>query len=304
MASIWFFRCLCVLAIASGTLVLVPVIAHAADVDRNFRECDGCPEMVAIAGGRFVMGSPASEPGRFDTEGPQHAVIIRPFAIGKYDVTIEQFSIFLRETGYQPAPCDRYLHMTWSSPGHGLAYPPFVTLPPSWPAICLNWTDAKAYINWLNNRVRVQTGHVRAGPYRLPSEAEWEYAARAGTTTARWWGDALGVENANCNGCGEKWSGRELAPVGTFGPNQFGLYDVLGNVWQWVEDCWHENYIGAPANGSPWLSGDCTRRVLRGGAWSTLPAFIRSASRTHGDVNGTDFDYSAYATFRVARTLP
>jgi formylglycine-generating enzyme required for sulfatase activity len=289
---------------AMMALLLLPSIAKAEPLDRSFRECDECPEMVAIPGGSFVMGSPAGQPGRVDAEGPQHTVKVRTFAIGKYDVTIEQFAIFLRQTGYQPAPCDRYLEMSWNSPGHGLAYPPFFTLPPLWPAICLNWTDAHAYVDWLNAKVRARTGRQRAGPYRLPSEAEWEYAARGGTTGARWWGEEIGTENANCNGCGTKWNGRELAPAGTFGPNAFGIYDVLGNVWQWVEDCWNESYVGAPTDGTAWLNGDCDKRVMRGGAWSTLPAFVRSAARTHGDENGRDFDYSAYAGFRVARTLP
>ena len=144
----------------------------------------------------------------------------------------------------------------------------------------------------------------RNGPYRLPTEAEWEYAARAGTTTARWWGDGIGTGEANCNGCGSKWDGQLIAPVGTFGPNPFGLYDMLGNVWQWVEDCWHESYVGAPTDGSAWQSGDCGKRVLRGGSWSNVPIYIRSASRSRSVAAGGDVDYSNYAGFRVARSLP
>jgi formylglycine-generating enzyme required for sulfatase activity len=291
-------------AILGLFLILAAGAALAAPLDREFRECADCPEMVAIPAGSFLMGSPPQEAGRFDVEGPQHVVVVRAFALGKYNVTIEEFAAFLRATGYQPAPCDRAIGMRWDSPGHGLAYPPFITLPPRWPAICLNWNDATAYIAWLNGRVRPATGIRRDDPYRLPSEAEWEYAARAGTTTARWWGDAIGADNANCNGCGPTWNGRQLAPVGTFGPNAFGVYDLLGNVWQWVGDCWNESYIGAPADGRPWTSGDCARRVIRGGCWSTLPAFVRSAARSRGDADGKDFDYSAYAGFRVARTLP
>jgi formylglycine-generating enzyme required for sulfatase activity len=274
--------------------------------EREFKECPECPRMIAVPSGSFVMGSPAKEAGRFDAEGPQRKVSIRAFALGKYDVTIEEFTIFLRETGYQPEPCDRYVGMSWSSPGKGLAYPPYVTLPPQWPAFCLNWDDTQAYLRWLNQKARAAGAKSKDtdGPYRLPTEAEWEYAARAGTTTSRWWGDAPAAGQANCNGCGSRWDGKDIAPVGSFGPNAFGLYDMLGNVWQWVADCWNDSYVGAPGDGHAWISGDCKRHVLRGGCWSNPPVFVRSAARIGGDARGADFDYSAYAGFRVARTLP
>ena len=120
------------------------------------------------------------------------------------------------------------------------------------------------------------------GPYRLPTEAEWEYAARGGTTTSRWWGDALGHGNANCNGCGSEWDYHTLADVDAFASNPFGLYGMLGNAWQWTEDCWHPSYVGAPANGSAWTEKDCERHVLRGGSWDNLPVFVRSAARNAG----------------------
>jgi formylglycine-generating enzyme required for sulfatase activity len=274
--------------------------------DREFRECAQCPEMVGIPAGSFTMGSPPGEHGRFDSEGPQHGVSVRAFALGKYDVTNEEFLIFLRETGYQPAPCDPILGLTWESPGRGLAYPPGHISPPRWPAVCLSWRDAQAYIAWLNGKVRARASpSARSeGPYRLPSEAEWEYAARADTTSARWWGETIGHGNADCNGCGSSWDGKEIADAGSFKPNPFGLYDVLGNVWQWTEDCWNESYIGAPRDGSPWTAGDCGKRVLRGGSWTNVPAFVRSAARSRADAEGRDFDYSSNAGFRVARTLP
>lgn len=286
---------------------LVMVTGAAAQPARHeFRDCPDCPEMVAVPSGHFVMGSPASERGRFDSEGPTHAVTLRAFALSKYDVTSEAFLTFLGETGYQPAPCDPVLGLTWRSPGRGLAYPPGDVQPPRWPAVCLNWFDAEAYIAWLNARVRGKIAPVSSGdgPYRLPSEAEWEYAARAGTTTARWWGDEIGSGNANCNGCGSTWNGRELAPVGSFAPNHFGLYDMLGNVWRWTGDCWHESYAGAPSDGTAWTSGDCSKRVLRGGSWSNVPEFIRSAARSRADAAGRDANYSSYAGFHVARALP
>lgn len=262
--------------------------------------------MVAIPAGRFVMGSPRTESGRFDTEGPRHVVSIRAFALGKYDVTNLQFMTFLAQTGYQPRPCDPLLDLGWESLGPGLPYPPAGDYAPNQPATCLSWNDAEAYIAWLNKTVRglESARRSRNGPYHLPSEAEWEYAARAGTTTARWWGNAIGKDRADCHGCGSKWDDELIAPVGSFGPNPVGLYDMLGTVWQWVEDCWHVDYVGAPTDGRPWLGGNCKKRVLRGGSWSNLPIYIRSATRIGGNAAGGDSDYSSYAGFRVARSLP
>ncbi len=253
------------------------------------------------------MGSPPSESGRFDTEGPQHKVAIKAFALGKYDITSEQFLTFLRDTGYQPAPCNPLLDMGWRSPGRGKASAPYDADAPHWPAVCLDWRDAKRYIEWLNAEVRKERpGTARAtGPYRLPSEAEWEYAARAGTTTARWWGDGIGVNKANCNGCGSEWDKRLFADVDAFAPNGFGLYGMLGNAWQWTEDCWHQTYDGAPDDGSPWTDPDCRKHVIRGGSWINLPVFVRSAARSGGGASGDgEYDYSTLTGFRVARDLP
>jgi formylglycine-generating enzyme required for sulfatase activity len=270
--------------------------------DREFQECRDCPIMVGIPAGDFLMGSPAEEAGRFDTEGPLHRVTIKAFALGKYDVTSEQFLAFLRDTGYQPAPCNPILKMMWRSPGDGRAYPPDEVEPRRWPAVCLDWKDANAYIAWLNAQLHKRPGDK--GPYRLPTEAEWEYAARAGTTGARWWGDAVGSNNANCNGCGSKWDDSELSDVDALKANPFGLYGILGNAWQWTEDCWHPNYIHAPANGSAWMEPGCTKHVLRGGSWDNLPIFVRAASRSGGAANGGEYDYSSLASFRIARDLP
>ncbi len=262
--------------------------------------------MVAIPAGHFIMGSPPGEPGRFDTEGPRHPVTLKAFAIGKYVVTDAEFLAFLRETGYQPEPCDKLLGLSWQVPTYGRAYPPGGTESPRQPAVCLSWYDAQAYLKWLNGKVHPGSAAAGGGdgPYRLPSEAEWEYAARAGTATARWWGNALGRNNANCNGCGSRWDNDALAPAGSFGPNPWGLYDVLGNVWQWVADCWNDSYVHAPTDGSAWTTGDCSKRVWRGGSWNNLPAFVRSAARNRGDARNRDFDYASYAGFRVAKALP
>ena len=274
--------------------------------EREFKECADCPTMVGIPAGKFAMGSPASESGRFDAEGPQHYVMLKAFALGKYDVTTEEFLRFLRATGYQPAPCNPILNETWRSPGNGLAYPPYDVIPPRWPAVCLDWKDANAYIDWLNARVRRErpTLAARTGPYRLPSEAEWEYAARAGTSTARWWGDALGNGRANCNGCGSKWDYSELSSVDSFAPNAFGLYGMLGNAWQWTDDCWHPSYVGAPRDGRAWRTGDCSKHVVRGGSWDNVPIFVRSAVRSGASNDGKDYDYSTLTGFRLARDLP
>jgi len=282
--------------------------AHADQPAREFKECALCPIMVAVPAGEFVMGSPASEPGRFDAEGPQHRVAIRAFALGKYDVATDEFLRFLRTTGYQPKPCNPILNEVWHSPGHGLAYPPYDTVPPRWPAVCLDWNDANAYIDWINQQVRREHPSLNArksGPYRLPSEAEWEYAARAGTTTARWWGNDPGSGLAVCNGCGSKWDYSQLSNVDSFKPNAFGLYGMLGNAWQWTADCWHMTYVGAPTNGRAWTTGgDCARHVVRGGSWDNVPIFVRSAARTGAENDGKTYDYSTLTGFRIARDLP
>ena len=276
---------------------------------REFQECPECPTMVGIPAGKFVMGSPAAEPGRFDSEGPQRIVAVKAFALAKTDVRSAEFLAFLRATRYQPKPCNATLGLGWHVQGHGLAYAPQDQEPPLWPAVCLDWKDAHAYLDWINTRARA--AHPELGSrnaYRLPSEAEWEYAARAGTTTSRWWGDALGTNNANCNGCGSTYDKKLLAPVDAFAANPFGLYGMLGNAWQWAEDCWHDSYKGAPADGGVWQGGDCSKHVLRGGSWDNVPLFVRAASRNGVPNNGDDikavFDYSSTAGFRLARDLP
>jgi formylglycine-generating enzyme required for sulfatase activity len=281
--------------------------AFAADpLDRSFKECPECPDMIGIPAGKFVMGSPAREPGRFDAEGPQRIVGVKAFALAKFDVASEEYLTFLRTTGYEPEPCNKLLNMRWRVPNKGVAYPPYDEEPARWPASCVSWKDAHAYIDWLNRKVREARPGLanKTGPYRLPSEAEWEYAARAGTTSARWWGDAIGSGNANCNGCGSPYDFRALSNIDSFKPNPFGLYGMLGNVWEWTEDCWHKGYIGAPADARPWTDKNCTRHVLRGGSWDNVPVFVRSAARIGAEDTGGDFDYSTLAGFRIARDLP
>jgi formylglycine-generating enzyme required for sulfatase activity len=158
--------------------------------------------------------------------------------------------------------------------------------------INVSWDNAKTYVAWLTE----QTGKT----YRLLSEAEYEYSARAGTQTAYPWGKDIGQNNANCKGCGSQWDGEQTAPVGSFKPNAFGLNDMVGNVWEWVEDCYRDNYDNAPTDGSAWIKGgDCKYRVIRGGAWNVTPDGLRSANRSR--VSADDRRY--YVGFRVARTL-
>ncbi len=295
------------LAMIAVGLLAAGVARAEEHQDREFTECVDCPVMVGIPAGKFVMGSPAHEVGRFDAEGPQHAVSVRAFALGKFDVTSKQFLLFLSSTAYQPQPCNTILNMRWHNDGSGHAYPPEEVEPPNWPAVCLDWHDAQAYIDWLNARARAAHPELKSakGPYRLPTEAEWEYAARGGTTTSRWWGGDIGSGNADCNGCGSTFDNHVLADVDSFKPNPFGLYGILGTAWQWTADCWHPSYVGAPVDGRAWTGGDCSKHVIRGGSWDNVPLFIRSAARSGAAADmGGEYDYSSLAGFRVARDLP
>ncbi len=239
----------------------------------------GAPETVQVPAGSFLMGSAKNEPGRDSDEGPQHPVTFgRAFAIGKYEVTFAQYDQFAAATG-RALPSDS---------GWGRA---------DRPVIHVSWDDAVAYTAWLS----VKTGK----DYRLPSEAEWEYAARAGTTTPYWWGKDIGQAGkvwANCGGCGSQWDMKQTAPVGSFPANAFGAHDTAGNVWEWVEDCYHQDYKGAPADGSAWVEangGNCAQRVLRGGSWGSGPGGVRSANRVRSPADDRFNDVG----FRLAQDL-
>ncbi len=240
----------------------------------RFRECAAnCPEMIVIPAGDFVMGSPATEPGRQGDEGPQHKVTIaKPFAVSEYDVTFADWNACVA-VGECPAAPD-------SGWGEGAR-----------PVINVSLGDARKYVAWL--------AQMTGKPYRLPTEAEWEYAARAGAPTAYFWGEAVGVANANCIGCGSQWDGKQTSPVGSFHPNAFGLYDMAGDVWQLVEDCPHDDYTGAPSDGSVWAGGDCSRHSVRGGSSNSPPQDIRSARRYKISTETRDTGLG----FRLARTL-
>jgi formylglycine-generating enzyme required for sulfatase activity len=283
-----------------AALAATVLLGGQAKPDREFTECPQCSPMVAIPAGKFLMGSPAHEPGRFDSEGPQHVVTIRAFALAKYPVTSAEFLAFLNATGYQPQQCNPLLNLGWHQLGRGLAATPTDVEPPRWPAVCLDWKDAEAYIAWINAKARAAHPEIgNRNPYRLPSEAEWEYAARAGAVTRYPRGDGPGHGEASCDGCRSRWDLRQTAPVGSFKPNAFGLYDMQGNVWEWVEDAWHDNYDGALKDASEWASGDPDYRVARGGSWRNDTSYLRAAAREKRNIN-VRFDTLG---FRVGRTL-
>lgn len=283
------------------TLGIAPVATPVVAVDRSqlpappppktrpgesFTECAECPEMVVVPSGHFVMGSPEIEAGR-DVDEPQRQVTIaHPFAAARFEVTFAQWDACVAAGGcalpYEPrySPAD-------SGWGRG-----------NRPVINVSWQDAKSYVGWLN-------GRVGGKAYRLLSESEWEYVARAGTTTPFSFGATISASQANYNGevvYGAGQAGeyrRKTMPVGSFPANAFGLYDTHGNVWEWVEDCFTYGLNGAPLDGSPIVTGSCEHRVLRGGAWDDGPSRLRSAGRSGSWPNSR----TAYYGFRVARTV-
>ena len=255
----------------------------AQDVGDVFRDCDEtwCPELVVVPAGSFRMGSPSSEEGRGGDEGPVHRVrIAQPFAVGVYEVTFAEWDACVRDGGCGGhRPDDE----GW---GRGRR-----------PVINVSWEDAQSYVGWLSRK----TGEK----YRLLSESEWEYVARAGTTGPFHFGATLSTSQANYDGNFFYGSGRpgeyrgRTVSVGSFPSNEFGLHDVHGNVWEWVEDCWNGSYAGALADGGAWETGDCSRRVMRGGSWKGVPWGLRSANRCRF----TAGDRIDFIGFRVARTL-
>jgi len=216
------------------------------------------PEMVVIPAGKFRMGDIQGRGGK--SEQPVHEARIRKqFAMGRYEITFVEYDEFAKATG-RKLPRDR----GWERGSR--------------PVIYVSWQDSRNYAAWLSEQTNKR--------YRLPTEAEWEYAARAGTESAYWWGNGFISGMANCSDCGSQWDFEQAAPVGSFKPNPFGLYDTAGNVWEWVEDCWHENYVGAPSEGTMWgkeNGGKCAQRVIRGGSYARERDFLRSSYRWSGD---------------------
>lgn len=245
-------------AIAQGTVTYpaegregAPATAGKAAEARGTesRDCPQCPVMVSLNAGGFTMGSNTSDPAE---KPPHHVNVGQPFAIGKYEVTVEQ----------------------WNACADANACPRIATNPAdakTAPARDISWDDAQQYVAWLSKT----TGKS----YRLPTEAEWEYAARGGTSSAYWWGDKMARGNANCKDCGDPWSEAAPASVGSFAPNPFGLHDMNGSVWEWVADCWHSSYKNAPVDGRAWEEPACTARVIRGGSWREGASYMVSSTR-------------------------
>jgi formylglycine-generating enzyme required for sulfatase activity len=206
------------------------------------------PEMVALQGGSFSMGS-NDDP----SERPVRRVTIKPFSIGKYPVTVAEWNA-----------CAAAKACGFTSTGKDDA-----------PITNVSWNDARQYVSWLAETTKK--------PYRLPSEAEWEFAARGGTQTKYWWGDQMQPGMANCKDCGD--AAAEPVKVGSLKPNPFGLYDMGGGVDQWVEDCWRRNYQGAPSDGSVWVGGECSSHVIRSGSWKNDARYVRPSSRNSYDTN-------------------
>ena len=280
-------------ALRSATAARPPPAMAAA---LTIRDCSDCPEMVLIPAGSFEMGVSEAEQRRercndADCDDgdarPIHTVQIRqPFYLGRTHVTRGQYAAFAAATG------------------RGVQKPSF-DQSDDHPAVDVNWEDARAYIAWLGQR----TGER----YRLPSEAEWEYAARAGTRTARYWGDSADDQCLYANGADRssksEFPNRTVAqctdgyvytsPVGRFRPNGFGLFDMLGNAWQWTADCYRHGYIGAPLDGSAWEGDSCSHREVRGGSWNDSPGALRVGLRS-GDISS---DRNDNIGFRVARSL-
>ncbi len=285
--------------VAPGLLALVPLVAEAQLSDwpltpaeeralkprDEFRECPSCPRIVVVPAGTFAMGSPDSEEGRDSDEGPQQKVTVpQPFAVGKFEITFDEWDACAAGggcNGYRPSD------LGW---GRGRQ-----------PVFIVSWDDAKAYVAWLS----ATTGRT----YRLLSEAEWEYVARGGSTTPFSFGASISTREANYDGTVPYANAKpgelrqRTLPVGSFKANAFGLHDVHGNVWEWVEDCWHRRHSDMPDDvrktAAPWVSGDCTTRVFRGGSWADGAAGLRSANRGRYE----PYIRNTNSGFRVARTL-
>jgi sulfatase modifying factor 1 len=314
-------RILSVLAgvLLGGFLSVAPVFAQPAS-RTPFRDCPECPEVVTLPGGTFTMGVPAIEEERegvpADVRGrssPQLRVVIPGgLAMGQRAISRGEFAAYVAETGFEPGTgCWTFVNngatyeyveqpgLTWRDPGYPQG--------DDHPVVCVSWDDANNYATWLTRKA----GHH----YRLPSEAEWEYAARAGTSTARFWGDSATVACQFANVADLSLANTlnldrrpaftfrctdnhvYTAPGGSFRPNAFGLYDMLGNVWQWAQDCLNPSLEGQPQNGTARLSGDCSTRAMRGGSWSHLPWYVRAGNR----VRGGAADRFSFAGFRVVR---
>jgi formylglycine-generating enzyme required for sulfatase activity len=289
--------------------VAPPVMRLAAEATSPppatvFRDCPACPLMKVVPSGNFMQGSAAADTDTQRFELPQHRVSIgEPFAVGVYDVTVNEYSQFVADTGYEIRGCAVY-DGAWHTSAEISWKNAVDKQTPLHPVTCVSWQDARQYALWLSQR----TGYT----YRLPSASEWEYAARGGSPASHPWSDPTDAcEHANLadQTAAERYPGWRIqpcadhfaqsAPVGSFLPNAFGLYDTLGNVFQWVSDCWADDYENAPNDGSARTNGDCAQRELRGGSWFSRPDYVRVSYR-----NRFPTDYrSTTVGFRLLREL-
>lgn len=265
-----------------------------------FRDCANCPDMVVVPAGSYMMGDAPGEAERVEVprryrgrSEPRHEVEIpAPYAIGRFELRRVDFARFVQDTGRIVQGCWAFSRRGWVFRDElSWVYPGFTQTAQD-PVVCVSWDDAQAYTYWLSAQTRQR--------YRLPTEAEWEWAARAGSATARPWGEEIGRNFANCRGCGSRWDNHRTAPVRSFPENAFYLNDMLGNAAEWVEDCWHETYHQAPGDGSAWTTSPCSFRVFRGGAWLSPPAAVRSAHRDR-ELPGFRANYLG---FRLVREVP
>jgi formylglycine-generating enzyme required for sulfatase activity/dienelactone hydrolase len=299
-------------------LKAAPTTTSERATGSGFHDCDDCPEMLVIPAGKFIMGSSAAEKSWAATqagsaegvadEAPQHEVFVPSFAMGKYNVTRGEYAAFVRETGHSAGDgCGidgfewkKLADKSWQNPGYKQTDRD--------PVVCVSWQDAKSYVAWLNGKVQQKSSASGDGPYRLPSESEWEYATRAGTNTRFWWGDD--DAEASDRAWYKSNSDGHSHPVGLKLANAFGLYDMVGNVWQWTEDCYDNTYSPAPSDGranetpsSDVHARDSQGRCLRvdRGSWFAFPTWaLRSATRER---NPSDYRDTVMG-FRVAMTLP
>lgn len=310
------------ISLAGAILLGLVACVTGSRGDRTLRDCADCPLLVVVPAGEFRMGSPVDEtsqpgwpPKAGGNERPVHEVrLAKPFAIGQYEVTVRQFAAFITDSNYEPPPgcLDLTLGIARGGPAENPALSwrnPGFAQQPDEPVVCVSWNDAVAYTEWLTKRTGLD--------YRLPTEAEWEYAARAGTSTAYFWGDDPGLPclYANTRTAPEVLAREQivtegnfpcddtattLSPVGRYQPNAFGLYDALGNAFEWTADCNHPDYDDAPTDGSAWLDPrPCVFRVMRGGSAMNGPRQNRAASRGGRPASGHAYNLG----FRVARSL-
>lgn len=282
----------------------VLLLASSQQTDRTLRDCNDCPDLILLEGGSFMRGAAIGDPAADESELPRHEVTVaKPFAIAARQVTVQDYERFATATGHETGMgCYTFTDEGWRHDENADWRMPGFPQTPLDPVVCISWHDAMAYAAWMSAR----TGKT----YRLPSEAEWEFAARGGFREGNFWGedDTRICAYANVNDITAKNKTAKAAenctdgflytsPAGHFRPNPFGLYDAIGNAWVWLADCWQGDYRASPRDGSAHLDNNCERRVLRGGSWTDTPGPVRIGARENRPPHGR---YSI-AGFRLAR---